>query len=280
MKPPATGLRRTGDESVAGDSAARPPSPLKFVLLVFALSVPFWLIGGVTDLQLMPGLSVSALMGFCPMVAALSLVYREGGVAGARALLIRSFDFKRIKSKRWLVPVLFLLPVVSLVVYGLMRWMNLPLPAAQFHLFTALLMFIAFFVEALGEELGWSGYALEPMQARWGALGASALLGLVGIVWHLTPLLQMGRTPTWIAWWCVYALTFRIFTVWLYNNTGKSVFAAALFHATLNLAYLLFPVYGSHFDMRLAALVMTGTALVVVVVWRPKTLTRRGRANA
>ena len=251
-----------------------------FFVLVFALSAPFWWIGGATDLQLMPGLSVSALMGFCPVVAASILVYREGGVAGARGLLIRSFDFKRIKSKRWLVPALFLLPVVSLVVYGLMRLMNLPLPGAQFHLFTALLMFTAFFVEALGEELGWSGYALEPMQARWGALGASALLGLVGIAWHLTPLLQMGRTPTWIAWWRVYALTFRILTVWLYNNTGKSVFAAALFHATLNLAYLLFPVYGSHFDMRLAGLVMTGTALVVVVVWRPKTLTRGGRANA
>ena len=118
------------------------------------------------------------------------------------------------------------------------------------------------------------------MQARWGALRASLLLGLVGVLWHLTPLVLMGRSLTWIAWWCLYALTFRIFTAWIYNNTGKSVFAAALFHATLNLAYALFPVYGSHFDIRFAALVMTGTALVVVVVWRPKTLTRTGRATA
>ena len=140
------------------------------------------MIGGATDLELMPGLSVSALMGFCPMAAALILVYRDGGAADARALLMRSFDLKRIKSKRWLVPVLLLMPAVGLMVYGLMRWIGMPLPAAQFHLLTALLMFIAFFVEALGEELGWSGYALEPMQARWGALGASVLLGLVGIV--------------------------------------------------------------------------------------------------
>lgn len=258
-----------------------PASPLSrlplFFLLVFALSLAFWWIGGATDLQLMPGLSVSTLMGFCPMAAALILVYRDGGAAGARALLVRSFDFKRIKSKRWLVPVLLLMPAVSVAVYGLMRWMEIPLPAAQFHLLTALLMFIAFFVEALGEELGWSGYALEPMQARWGALGASVLLALVGIAWHLTPLLMMGRTPTWIAWWCLYALTFRIFTVWLYNNTGKSVFAAALFHATLNLAYVLFPVDGSHFDMRLAGLVMAVAALVIITVWGPKTLA--GRAN-
>ena len=252
----------------------------KFFLLVFALSIPFWVIGGATDLQLMPGLSVSALMGFCPMAAALILVYRDKGATGARALLKRSFDFNRIKSRRWLVPVLLLMPAVSLVVYGLMRWTGMPLPAAQFHLFPALLMFIAFFVGAVGEELGWSGYALEPMQARWGALGASVLLGLVGIAWHLTLLLQIGRPPTWIAWWCLYALTLRIFTVWLYNNTGKSVFSAALFHATVNLSYMLFPVYGSHFDMRLAGLVMAGAAVLVVMIWGSETLAGTARKNA
>ena len=246
-----------------------------FFALVFVFSIPFWLLGGITDLQLMPGLSVSALAGFAPVIAALVLVHRDKKSAGMLAPLKRSFDFKRIKSKRWFVPVLLLMPAVSLAVYGLMRWMEIPLPAAQFHLFSALLMFIAFFVGGLGEELGWTGYALDPMQARWGALGASLLLGLVGILWHLTPLLLIGRSPTWIAWWCMYALTVRIFIVWLYNNTGKSVFAAALFHATVNLAYMLYPVYGSHFDMRLASLVMAGAALLVIVVWGPKTLAGR-----
>lgn len=248
-----------------------------FFLLVFCLSLPFWLLGAATSWQLLPGLSVSALMAFCPMLAALILVYRDHGAAGAMALLKRSLDFKRIKSRRWLVPVLLLMPSVSLVVYGLMRWKGMPLPAAQVDPFCALLMFVAFLVVALGEELGWSGYALEPLQARWGALPAGSLLGLVGILWHLTPLLLMGRPPTWIAWWCSYALTFRILTVWLYNNTGKSVFAAALFHATLNLAYALFPVDGSHFDMRLASLVMAVVALLVVMAWGPKTLA--GRAD-
>lgn len=276
MKRRAAELSLRGGWARSSDTAPTPKSRLKFFLLVFALSIPFWLIGGATDLQLMPGLSVSALMGFCPMVAALILVYRDKGSAGVCVLLMRSFDFKRIKSKRWLVPVLLLMPAVSLVVYGLMRWLDIPLPAAQVQLFPALLMFIAFFVEALGEELGWSGYAVEPMQARWGALGAAMLLGLAGIAWHLTPLLLMGRSATWIAWWCLYALTFRIFTVWLYNNTGKSVFAAALFHATLNMAYVLFPVYGSHFDMRLAGLVMVVIAVVVILVWGSKTLAGRG----
>ena len=247
---------------------------MTFFALVIGLSIPFWLLGAATDLQLMPGLSVSALMGFNPMVAALILIYRDKGAAGAWSLLSRSFDFRRIKSKRWLVPTLLLMPAVSLMVYGVMRWTNMPVPPAQFQLLPALLMFVAFFIGALGEELGWSGYALEPMQDRWGALGAGMLLGLVGIAWHLIPLISIGRSPSWIAWWCLYALTFRIFIVWIYNNTGKSVFAAALFHATLNLAYLLFPVDGSHFDMRIASLVMTCLALVVIGVWGSNTLAR------
>lgn len=244
-----------------------------FFSLVFALSIPFWFLGGATDLQLMPGLSVSALMGFCPMIAAVVLVYCDRGAAGSLVLLMRCFDFKRIASASWLVPVFLLMPAVSLMVYGLMRGMGMPMPDLQFHLLPALLMFIAFFVEGLGEELGWSGYALEPLQARYGALGASLLLGLVGILWHITPLMQMDRSLTWITWWCLYALAFRILTVWIFNNTGKSVFAAALFHATLNLSYAFFPNYGSHFDIRLGGLVMAVVAVVMVVLWGPKTLT-------
>jgi len=250
-----------------------------FFLLVFTISIPFWVLGGATDLELMPGLSVSALAGFAPVAAALVLVWRVRRSKGVLAFLKRSFDFKRIKDRRWYAPVLLLMPAVSLAVYGLMRWTDMPLPAPQFHLWLALLMFVAFFVGGLGEELGWSGYALDPMQERWGALGASLLLGLVGIIWHLTPLLLMGRSLTWIAWWCLYALTFRIFTVWLYNNTGKSVFVAALFHATVNTAYMLFPVYGSHFDMRFAGLVMAAAAVMVIAVWGPEKLAGYGNDN-
>ena len=52
------------------------------------------------------------------------------------------------------------------------------------------------------------------------------------------------------------------------------MFAAALFHATLNVTWMLFPVYGSHFDMRLGGLVMAAVAVMVTVVWGPATLPR------
>ena len=218
----------------AGADAPRSRSPLKFFLLVLALSVPFWWIGAVTDLQLMPGHSISALGAFCPMVAALILVHRKDKTAGVTDLLRRSFDFKRIESKRWFALILLLIPCVSAAVYALMRWMDMPVPALQFSPLAALLMLLAFFV----------------------------------------PLTLLHRSTTWIAWWCLYAVAARILMVWLYNNTGKSVFAVALFHATLNLSYMLFPLYGSHFDMRLGGLVMAFAAVIVTVIWGPRTLAR------
>lgn len=252
-------------------------SPSTFFGLVLALSIPFWLIGAVTERQLMPGLSVSALAAFSPALAACVLVYRVNGFAGVRKLLRRSFDFRRITAKRWYAASLLVMPGVSVAVYLLMRWLDMPLPAPQFSVLAALLMFLAFFVGALGEELGWSGYAVDPLQDRWNALTASLVLGLVGIFWHLVPLLLSHRSPTWIAWWCLYSVAARVLMVWLYNNTGRSVFAVALFHAMLNLSWMLFPVYGSHFDVRLGSLVMAFAAAIVTLVWGPRTLTQGWR---
>jgi membrane protease YdiL (CAAX protease family) len=45
-----------------------------------------------------------------------------------------------------------------------------PLPIPQFPVVGVLAVSLAFFLAALGEELGWSGYIIDPMEDRWGAL--------------------------------------------------------------------------------------------------------------
>ena len=192
MRRPAEGPGLTRDAAHASGSAPQARSPLKFFLLVFAIFIPFRLIGGVSDLQSMPGLSWSALAAVCPMVAALILVHRERRTAGVTELLRRSFDFERIRAKRWYAPILVLMAGVNLAVYGLMRWMDTPMPATQIGVLAASVMFFAFFVAALGEELGWSGYITDPLQERWNALQTGVILGLARVVWHLVPLLLIG----------------------------------------------------------------------------------------
>ena len=49
---------------------------MRFVLLLFALSVPFWIVGALRPIELLPGLPVSALQAACPLLAARLLSIR------------------------------------------------------------------------------------------------------------------------------------------------------------------------------------------------------------
>jgi membrane protease YdiL (CAAX protease family) len=129
-----------------------------------------------------------------------------------------------------------------------------------------------FFVAALGEELGWSGYVTDPLEERWDALRAGVILGIAGTAWHLTLFIQAQRPAAWIAWQSLCVVALRILIVWLYNNTGKSVFAAAVCHAMYNLGWQLFPNQGSHYDPRITGLLMAFAAVIVTGAWGPKSL--------
>jgi membrane protease YdiL (CAAX protease family) len=256
---------------------------VRFFALVFALALPFWVLGAAAGLRLTPDLPLGALAFICPAAAAMILVYQQAGAAGVAALLRRTVDDSRIRAKAWYLPTLLLLPGIYLATYGTMRLVGLPLPPPRFPILAAVAMALAFFVAALGEELGWSGYAIDPMQARWGALRGSLLLGAVWTVFHYVPLLQAERSLAWIAWWALGTGSLRVLITWIYNNTGRSVFAAALFHATSNLTqigpFLSFgPAEYPYDAQRISGLLLAVAAALVTIVWGPSTLTRSAQA--
>ena len=249
-------------------------SPLRFFLLVFVLSVPFALLGSLTDVQLYPGIPLSALGFVCPVAAATILAWREAGAEAARALLRRSLDYARIRPRRWLLPILFLMPAVTAATYALAYMTRVALRAPRFPFPGALLLFPLFLVAALGEELGWTGYAIDPLQERWGALQAALLLGVIWAVWHIVAMVQAGQSPAWIAWGCLDMVATRVLMVWLYDNAGKSVFSIALFHAMANLSTkTLFPG-GSYEAERVMSVLLAGTALAVALTLRPRASSR------
>jgi membrane protease YdiL (CAAX protease family) len=245
-------------------------SPLAFFLLAIALVVPFLVYGALTGLQLAPGIPVAALGTFCPMLAALILVYRQARWAGVVALLERSFDFKRIEDKLWYAPILLLMLAMTALQFLVLRLMGISVPEPHIAVLPALALCIAAFIAALGEELGWSGYAIDPMQARWGALQAGIALGIFWAVYHYIALLEAHRAVEWIAWWTLYTVAARVLMVWLFNNTGRSVFGMALFHMTLNVTWYLFPIQGSFYDFHVTGLIMAAVVAIVVVVWMPQ----------
>jgi uncharacterized protein len=146
------------------DTSAQSRSPVRFCLLTFMLSVPFFLVGATTGLQLLPGIPVSAFACVCPGMAAAILVYEESKSAGVRDLLKRALDYTRIRARVWYVPLTLLMPSISVVSYGMMRLTGMPIPGPRFSLLGALATFLAFCFAALGEELGWSGYVIDPLQ--------------------------------------------------------------------------------------------------------------------
>lgn len=260
-------------------NASQEKLPLNYFLLVFVLAVPFWLFGG-GKLPLPIDLPVSALGTFVPVTAASILSYRQDGFNGIKQLLKKALDYKKIKNKSWYLPALFLMPLIYFLSYVVMRLAGLPLPdPINIPLLMAPVLFLMFFIGDAGEELGWTGYAIDPMQNRWGAFKASLILGVVWAIWHAIPFVQTGNPVNWVVWQSLFTVAARIVIVWIYNNTGKSVLAAILVHVMSNVSWSLFPNYGSHYDPFVTGLIIWLIAAIVIFAWGPKTLARYRHAR-
>jgi hypothetical protein len=254
-------------------SASGKNRSLEYFALVVVLTIPFWLFGG-NALPIPVKLPVSALSLVIPLISALILTYRRDRLTGVRKLFKRVLDFPKIKNKIWYLPVLILYPLIAVLSYAGMRLAGRPLPDPQIPWLMVPVYLLVFFIAGIGEELGWMGYAYDPMQERWGALKASVFLGVFWATYHLIPDLQNQQPADWILWHRLGTIAFRVLIAWVYNNTGKSIFAVILFHAVNNLAWALFPTNGTHYDPFVNFLLTLPVVAFVIIGWESKTLAR------
>jgi len=124
----------------------------------------------------------------------------------------------------------------------------------------------------MSEEFGWRGYALPRLQARFNALTAAVILGVIEGLWHY-PLMLMGT------WWqntvielVLWFIITDILRTWIYNNVNGNLLAMMLFHGMGNVQ--------SDIVWCCAALshmywVYGLATLLIVLIFGPKTLTRR-----
>jgi uncharacterized protein len=238
---------------------------LAFFALTFALTIPFWIIGSASGNALMPGLPIAALAVICPATAALILSWRLTGVAGVRALLMRTIDFGRVKPKAWWLLILLFSPAAHVAAFFISRNLGTGIPSPQFDILPAVMLFAIFLMFAITEEMGWTGFALGPIQKRVGAIPAGLLIGAIWAAWHYPALLQAHRSGVWIAWWTLGTISLRVFMVWLFNATGGSVLAVVMVHATNKLSWQLFPIEGSWWDPRIIGVIMGIVALSVIL---------------
>lgn len=161
--------------------------------------------------------------------------------------LLGTFLAWRVKPV-WYFWALLFFPLVSLL--GLLVWTLLGQPVPPFprqegfpEILPVLLnVFIAtaFYGGPFGEEVGWRGYALPRLQARYSPLVASILLGIVWGVWHFPLHLRgqydalLGADLTGLVVRILTGVVLAILFTWLYNRTRGNLWLMVLLHTVTN----------------------------------------------
>jgi uncharacterized protein len=124
---------------------------------------------------------------------------------------------------------------------------------------------------AMGEELGWRGFALPWLQTRMNALQASILLGVIWSFWHL-PLWFAGLGFETIPFWAylLIGISFSIMVTAACNSSGGSLLIATLFHLFLNVAVNM--LENEAFPILAAVFVIA--AIIITVAFGSKKLSR------
>jgi membrane protease YdiL (CAAX protease family) len=221
-----------------------------------------------------PILLIVILSPFGPTIAGFFVTAGTEGKAGVKRLWKRFWN--RNLTFKWLLVILLFFPIKNLILrYSAQAFGVTSQPPLEWLTQPWLLFppFIASILNGgLSEEFGWRGYALPRFQAKWNALTAALVLGLIEGCWHI-PLVFMPGDERFSMLIPVLILPYfatGIFRAWIFNNSNGSVLAAVLFHAAGNTAGWAIPVNVP--SQLFADLIYSGLAVVVVVIFGPKNL--------
>jgi CAAX protease family protein len=172
---------------------------------------------------------------FVPGLVALALTQRAGGRAATQALLRRVFKWR--VGARWYVFAVGYIAAVKLLVAVVHRVATGAWPRfgqEPWYLMAATIM-VSTWVQA-GEEIGWRGYALPRLSARFGLAPSSVALGILWASWHL-PLFFFPGSDILGQSFPLYLLQVTALSVamaWLYWRTHGSLLLTMLMHAAVN----------------------------------------------
>ncbi len=258
-----------------------------------AIGVLALVVGG----YLPPGFAASSMLS--ASIAGIVITAWEDGRPGLKLMLSRLLIW-RVPFGYWLFALFFivsayLLGSIANPIFGgdLIRF------RAQEQTFPFLPFFIIFFLAAgIGQELGWAGFLLPRLQARYSALTASIIRTVLTGLWHLPLFLYSIHDPPSLSYFpyagwisqkgflvaygtsiVLLMIPWSIFFTWIFNNTRGSLLLVAALHASE--IWIAFWMMRSGIDPGNLdnywgyAAVMVAAAMIVVLFAGSKNLSRR-----
>ncbi|NHJ14362.1 MAG: CPBP family intramembrane metalloprotease [Candidatus Thorarchaeota archaeon] len=270
-----------------------------FFALTFAISWLIWLPGVLLATGLISWVvsepfattlytALNIAGGFGPTIAGLYLHYREGGKDGISRVLRSAVDFRRVKQHWWLA-IFLLVPLIQggALLLGILTGTLVPellLLQQPYVIPVYFIVALLPFSNAIREEFGWRGYAIDRLQIRWNALATSMVIGLAWGIWHL-PLWTFplgaevfSRTPLWV--YILNTVMISIIMTWVYNNASKSMLSAIFLHAVLNTSGAIFPFAQTDFGVYFNLALQIVAVLLIVAVYGYKSLVKEDDALA
>jgi membrane protease YdiL (CAAX protease family) len=289
---PSTGTAGGSNPALTNENSniasATLSSPWLFFVVVLGWSWLFWIPAAVLGISIQTTAGeVLGLLGLLgPMLAGIGFTYLTQGKEGRRDYWSRIIDLKRIRAKWYLV--IFLLVPVLMTLTALLDLLSggslaafeeaaAPFISEPWSLIPFVLN--TFFIGPFPEELGWRGYVLDRLQTKWNALVSSLILGMVWALWHL-PLFFIKDTwqynhAGWLALFMIGIIPLAVVFTWIFNNTGRSIIAAILFHFMVNFT-------GQFLNLTIrtdfySTLLWIIAAIVVTMIFGTRTLVRESR---
>jgi uncharacterized protein len=250
-------MRHAADRS--GGARLNTRVPFRFFLVTFAWSWIIWaplalagsgvlaLDEAVRSLPTMPALMLGA---FGPAVGACFAVWTLEGRA-ALAAFLRRFGSLRFGWKAW-TAMFVVLGAVNAVAWYLPEAFGYERPPM---LLPSVFVFpiwwvVMVFLGGGQEEVGWRGYILEPLEARFGLWGGNVVLGVVWSVWHGPLWFIPGTTQVTMPFvaFTIGTIGLSFFFSWLLKAAGGRPMAGLMVHGTYNAIIPLFPTIATEPD--------------------------------
>jgi uncharacterized protein len=260
---------------------------LTYFGLAYLISWIIWLplYGHVFGLSNLPTLPFQhALGGLGPLIASVLTTWMFLKKEGLKNLLVKCLQLKPLLYLAIALFSPFLLALTALLmslvlnqtpfdVSGLLKTKEFP----QFNFMVFFIYNLAFF--GFGEEVGWRGFALPRLQAKFNALTSSLILTGFWALWHI-PLFFYRPGYTAMGVEGIFGLIFSLLTgsillTWLYNSSKASILICAVFHSTMDVAFT--ADIANVNVVNYIGFLITVWGILTIIIFKPKNLAFNAR---